>query len=263
VITTAPDLRHYFEHTLGWTMDILQSRLVWQFLDEAARSCEGGAILDAGAGHQRYRPFFEGRCLYVSQEHPAGIANKGMQHMTYDILAPLDERIPMADDCFHGVLNTSVMEHVRHPERFIAEAFRVLKPGGTMFTHVPFTYPEHEKPYDFQRPTSYGLKAWFADAGFSEVGVMPASSNITAAVAHLEAALQTDLLQTGRVAEFHQVWDTVRPVVEFLQRIGDPLIHDGTDFPIGWFVFARKAGALSPDPYAADRATFLARYGDR
>ncbi|MEM9609436.1 MAG: methyltransferase domain-containing protein [Actinomycetota bacterium] len=255
---TSERLRTYFTEDLGWGWSH-QAKAVFALLTHAARDCTGGAILDAGAGRQRYRPFFEEHSLYLAMEHPQGIAHKGMVDLTYDLLGELDERIPLEEDCLHGVINTSVLEHVRRPERFIAEAHRVLRPGGRLYTNVPFTYPEHEEPYDYQRPTSYALRSWLADAGFVDVEVVPTSSNLSAAVAFVEEALRWDLAAVGRPDEHHRLTALAAPVLEELRRVGDGLVHAETRFPIGWVAIGRKVGTLEPAG-TLDRAAFLDRH---
>jgi hypothetical protein len=37
----------------------------------------------------------------------------------------------------------------------------VLKPGGTVLAHVPFLYPFHAAPHDYQRYTPAGLRVLF------------------------------------------------------------------------------------------------------
>ncbi|MEL7240510.1 MAG: hypothetical protein AAGK78_16760, partial [Planctomycetota bacterium] len=77
-------LRRYFEEDLGWGRG-QQQDIVFDLLCAAAEAARGGVLLDAGAGHQRYRPFFTD-ATYIAQEHPvAGAANKGIAR--YDILA--------------------------------------------------------------------------------------------------------------------------------------------------------------------------------
>jgi SAM-dependent methyltransferase len=46
-------------------------------------------------------------------------------------------QLPFADDSFEVVLLIAVLEHTREPERILAEARRVLKPGGRAIMVVP------------------------------------------------------------------------------------------------------------------------------
>ena len=78
--------------------------------------------------------------IYISQEHPSGIEFKKMQGIEYDLIAPLDGLIPLKSDSIASVICTSVVEHVRYPEMFFAESYRVLHSGGRFYIHVPFTY---------------------------------------------------------------------------------------------------------------------------
>lgn len=49
----------------------------------------------------------------------------------------IDGRLPFADAVFDLVLCDYVFEHVREPEPFLAEAARVLVPGGTLVFRTP------------------------------------------------------------------------------------------------------------------------------
>jgi SAM-dependent methyltransferase len=190
------DLKEYFVKDLNWGLGY-QANKVFQLLSDASSFCDGGVILDAGAGHMRYKPFFE-NCIYLSQEHPDGIQLKNMGEKKYDLISPLDLCIPLNNDCVDVIISMSVLEHMRYPEKFFKEAFRVLKPGGKIFINVPFTHPEHEIPFDFQRPTRYGLKRWFDDAGFDDFYIEPSSSSIESASGLLIDALRDDLLKGVR-----------------------------------------------------------------
>lgn len=46
-------------------------------------------------------------------------------------------RLPFSPGAFGLVVVTEVLEHVRHPEPVVAEAARVLRPGGTLFVTSP------------------------------------------------------------------------------------------------------------------------------
>jgi ubiquinone/menaquinone biosynthesis C-methylase UbiE len=47
------------------------------------------------------------------------------------------ERLPFADVSFDVVYSFQVLEHVQDPFRVLAEAWRVLKPGGTLYCNAP------------------------------------------------------------------------------------------------------------------------------
>jgi SAM-dependent methyltransferase len=46
-------------------------------------------------------------------------------------------QLPFSDEAFHAVLLVAVLEHTREPWRLLAEARRVLKPGGRAVMVVP------------------------------------------------------------------------------------------------------------------------------
>ena len=47
-----------------------------------------------------------------------------------------------------------LFEHVEEIEKGLKECFRVLKKGGTILISIPFLFPVHADPYDFQRWTA-------------------------------------------------------------------------------------------------------------
>lgn len=211
----------------------------------------------------RYKPFFE-NCIYLSQEHPAGIEFKKMQGLNYDLISPLDVRIPLNNDCVDGIISTSVIEHLRYPEKFFYEAFRVLKPGGKIFINVPFVVPEHEFPFDFQRPTRYGLKRWFEDAGFNEFFIEPSSSSIESACAFIDDALRDDILKEFfvrkdllnilkrkpfRLAVYLILRFISKLYCKFLKMFADRGGTQHTRFPVGWVAVATKPGIYSQNHY--------------
>ena len=50
--------------------------------------------------------------------------------------------LPFADGSFDRIIASEVLEHVADDERALAEAFRVLRPGGTLAATVPSWLPE-------------------------------------------------------------------------------------------------------------------------
>jgi SAM-dependent methyltransferase len=60
--------------------------------------------------------------------------------------------LPFDDGLFDLVVADQVLEHVEgYPERAVAEAFRVVRPGGHVVLTTCFMNPVHEAPDDFWR----------------------------------------------------------------------------------------------------------------
>jgi glycosyltransferase involved in cell wall biosynthesis/SAM-dependent methyltransferase len=69
--------------------------------------------------------------------------------------------LPFADGAFDGVVCQAVLEHVADPARVVAEIHRVLKPGGLVYSEIPFMQQVHEGAYDFTRFTYNGHRRLF------------------------------------------------------------------------------------------------------
>jgi uncharacterized protein YbaR (Trm112 family) len=65
--------------------------------------------------------------------------------------------LPLADSCLDTVTCNAVIEHVPNPEELVSEIHRVLKTGGYAQLMIPFVFPYHEFPGDYQRYTKSGI----------------------------------------------------------------------------------------------------------
>ena len=68
------------------------------------------------------------------------------------------EQLPFPDAVFTRVECDAVLEHVRDPQRVMAEIGRVTTSGGMVHLVTPFCHPFHEYPKDYRRYTLDGLK---------------------------------------------------------------------------------------------------------
>ena len=125
----------------------------------------GGLLLDAGAGHQPYKNFFEHvryeSCDSIDVLEEIG-GDTGIVHTFYCDL----EDIPKESDTYDTIICNQVLEHVRHPQRVVNELYRILKPGGKLFLTVPQCSGIHMPPHNYFNFTYYGLEFLFGKAGF-------------------------------------------------------------------------------------------------
>ena len=96
------------------------------------------------------------------------------------------ESIPLADGSIDTFLMCEVLEHLENPDACLAEASRVLRSGGYGIITVPFLYPIHADPYDFQRWTDTRLTAALSKVGLNLVELKPMGGPL---------AVMTDIVQ--------------------------------------------------------------------
>lgn len=80
-------------------------------------------------------------------------------------------RIPFADDSVAAVFSLAVLEHVANPQRVVDEMVRVLRPGGQLYSEIPFIFFFHAYPADYQRFTREGLRHLFRELEELEIGL--------------------------------------------------------------------------------------------
>ena len=121
-----------------------------------------GVVLDFGCGTGTYRDLLTSATKYIGLEYDSPDNRRCKQaDLYYD-----GNIIPLEDGSMDNVLSTQTIEHIPNPERIGAEWRRILRPGGKVLLTVPFMWPEHEMPYDFQRYTTNGLRNLLERNGF-------------------------------------------------------------------------------------------------
>jgi SAM-dependent methyltransferase len=91
------------------------------------------------------------------------------------------QRMPISDNCIDTALLLDVLEHLPDPRACLNEIHRVLKADGRLILQVPFIYPLHDTPLDFQRWSEFGLSGLVAAAGFRILGLNRAGTPLETA----------------------------------------------------------------------------------
>ena len=125
-----------------------------------------GSVMDFGCGSKPYRTLFTACDEYVGVD----VEISGHSHRNESIDIFYDgKKLPLPSARFDHVFSSEVFEHVFNLPEILPELHRVLKENGTLFITCPFVWPEHERPYDFARYTSFGIQHLLRSHGFEIV----------------------------------------------------------------------------------------------
>lgn len=150
------------------TDSILLNKLQVDFLLQY-KNCFEGKLLDAGCGEKPYSLIYGSE---VSEAIGCDVKTCVHDQKQVDIFASI-ENLPFENEEFDTILCTNVLEHVKNPDAALCEFSRVLKKNGKVIISVPFLYPVHEAPYDFQRYTKYGLESKIKNNGLKIETILP------------------------------------------------------------------------------------------
>ena len=163
-ITSAPTGRF-----TPWKFNWLANHKIIAAL-ERVRPHARGELLDVGCGSKPFAPLFAGRVQrywgsdlrasrYLGQARPDAFATAEAQ--------------PFRSGTFDTVLGLSMLTYLPEPGRMLAEAHRVLKPGGMLILEFTQMVPLHDEPHDYFRFTRYGAEYLLRQAGFEMVEAVP------------------------------------------------------------------------------------------
>ena len=135
-----------------------------------------GRMLDFGCGSKPYKSLFR-----VEEYIGVDFENEGHPHTNEQIDVFYDGKtIPFPDQHFDSVICSEVFEHIFNLDDILKELNRVMKPGAKMLVTCPFTWNEHEAPYDFARYTRFALDSMLNKNGFKIVEYSKSGNFITA-----------------------------------------------------------------------------------
>lgn len=141
-----PDIRRHYNQ------DLMHASTRWLFTHHGPAT----QVLNVGGGPHRFSPHEV--CLNLDAFHNVDVVGDA-------------ENLPFLEGTFDTVICNSVLEHVRDPEQAAREMARVLKPGGWVYSEVPFLFFFHGYPNDFRRYTREGIQRLFGELQVKDVGI--------------------------------------------------------------------------------------------
>ncbi len=137
-----------------------------------------GQFLDIGAADRWLEVRLPASVRYVALDYPS--TGGELYRARPDVFADA-AALPFAGETFDAVACLEVLEHVPDAAGVLSEIARVLKRGGRCWLSMPFLYPLHDAPFDFQRYTIFGMQRDVAAAGLTVVTTRKVDHAIRAA----------------------------------------------------------------------------------
>lgn len=137
---------------------------------ERVRAHASGELLDVGCGSKPFAGLFASRVRRYWGSDLA--ASRYLGGARPDAFATAEAQ-PFRDGVFDTVLGLSMITYLPEPGRFLAEANRVLRPGGVLILEFTQMVPLHDEPYDYFRFTQFGARYLLDRAGFEFVEAVP------------------------------------------------------------------------------------------
>lgn len=200
-----------------------------------------GRVLDIGCADRWVQRRLPSGCEYIGLDHPdTGLAWYAARP---DLCADA-ARLPLSDASVDVVVIFDVLEHLAQPREALLEIARVLRPQGLLLLSMPFLYPVHDAPQDFQRYTEHGLRREIEAAGL-RIERMEASLDSAPS-----AGLLVNLAMGGMALEAARrrspalllvpLLVLAVPLVNVLSWVAGRLLPSWPAFTAGYMLSARK-----------------------
>jgi len=137
-----------------------------------------GKVLDFGCGSKPYEALFTNAVSYTGVD----LETTGHDHVDSKVDVFYDGRtLPFQNGAFDAVVTFEVFEHVFNLPEILAEIRRVTRDSGHLLISIPFTWSEHEIPYDFARYTTFGISHILKTSGYEVLSISKTTTSLLTA----------------------------------------------------------------------------------
>lgn len=205
------------------------------------RTHANGLVLDVGCADKSAGHVVDEDCHYVGLDYYKTV--REWYQTRPDVFGDA-HTMPLRDRSADTVLLLDVMEHLRNPDDALVEIMRVLKPGGELILQVPFLYPIHDAPLDFQRWTWFGLEALLQRHGFRIAEHKRLGRSLESAALLLNLAMSKAILNWISRRHPAALAVVLLPLFVTLSNLGawllSRLMPDDDMMPLGYLLLAVK-----------------------
>lgn len=202
------------------------TRIFDQALCEALWAERGrvhGIVVDLGCGMKPYQSWLgSGAQRWLGFDLPSSVSGRPMA----DAFATATD-VPLRTGIADCVISTQVIEHVPNPWAVVAEAARLLKPGGCLMLSAPQSQWLHEEPHDYFRYTKYGLMELARRAGLTTVSVVPIGGAI--ALVGFQLSAHVPMLGAARGSTWWHLRRGIQAVIQWCAERLDRVLHAPAD----------------------------------
>ena len=203
-----------------------------------------GVTLDIGCGDMWVKPHLESAISrytrYIGLDFLETASN--WYYTKPDVFAD-GHKLPVATASANCVLLLNVLEHMPDPVACLRETVRVLHSGGTCIIEIPFLYPIHDAPRDFQRWSEYGLRNACKTAGLDILELTPLGTPLESAALLANIALSKLFLRLAKKWNPLVLFSVLLPAVIPLLNViaaGIGLFERDRFMPYGYRILAKK-----------------------
>ncbi len=204
------------------------------------RECQG-RVLDVGAADGWLAAWLDPRADYISLDYPTtAIGLYGTRPHIYADAC----RMPIANESINAIACYEVIEHVPRPDDLLVEVARVLVPGGVAEFTMPFFYPVHDAPHDYQRWTCHGWSRSLKQAGLMPETIEPRGHSLRASAVAMCLALAGPLQGAPSLVICAAIPFLLLaiPFVNLTAWVLAAFWPSWNAMPIGYRILARKSG---------------------